>query len=320
MPWGIPKRAQVCLSVRIFFIIARPNLGPFWRLYGVHITYVISEYRMRSVGRFHDGSTVLVTNAVGERTMETTLDNIEKSRNTAQQLDWYKERQAYLDAGMLAPHRLADVFPVFASRQKVTRFVETLRYWELIDDVPGSIFECGVAGGEFLMAMAHFSSIYEPQHYTRKIVGFDTFSGFTPPSSEDKTSGAEHLIEGGLCYDSYEYLKRSVSLYDGNRMIGNMPKVFLEKGDISETLPRYLEENPATVVSLLHLDLDLYKPTADVLSFVLERMPKGSLIVFDEINHSDYPGETLAVMEKIGLRNIELKRVKEASSAGYARV
>ncbi len=252
--------------------------------------------------------------------METTSDNIERSRNTAQQLAWYEDRQAYLDSGIVAPHRLVDIFPVFSPRQRVTRFIETLRYWELVQDTPGDIFECGVAGGEFLMAMAHFSSIYEPHHYTRKIVGFDTFSGFTPPSEEDSTSSAKHMVAGGLSYDSYGYLEKSVSFYDANRMIGNIPKVVLQKGDISDTMPHYLEQNPATVISLLHLDLDLYKPTADALSFAMERMPKGSVIVFDEINHGDYPGETLAVMEKLGLRNIKLERVKEASMAGYARV
>ena len=49
-------------------------------------------------------------------------------------------------------------------------------------------------------------------------------------------------------------------------------------------------------------------------------MPKGSIVVFDEINHDDYPGETLAVMEELGINNINLNRVQEASMAGYWRV
>ena len=44
-------------------------------------------------------------------------------------------------------------------------------------------------------------------------------------------------------------------------------------------------------------------------------MPKGAVIVFDELNHSDYPGETMAVMEVLGIRNLELKRVPEATTA-----
>lgn len=220
----------------------------------------------------------------------------------------------------MLPHRLADIFPVFSPRQRVTRFIETLRYWELIENIPGDIFECGVAGGEFLMAMAHFSAIYEPHHYTRKIVGFDTFEGFTPPSEQDRTSNAAHMQQGGLHYESYEYLQDAIRFYDENRMIGNLPKVFLEKGDISKTLPEYLEKNPATVIGLLHLDVDLYQPTLDTLKLAVKRMPKGAVIVFDEINHRDYPGETIAVMDSLGLQNIELRRVREASAAAYVRL
>ena len=251
---------------------------------------------------------------------EKTIDNIETSRNTASQLNWYERRLDYFATCGLSPDRFVDTFPVFSPRQRVTRFLETLRYWELIEDIPGDIFECGVAGGEFLMAMAHFSSIYEPHHYTRKIVGFDTFEGFTPPSEQDMSSGAKHMKAGGLAYDSHTYLQAAIGFYDQNRMIGNIPKVFLEKGDISRTLPAYLERNPATVIGLLHMDLDLYKPTLDVLLAVRKRMAKGSIIIFDELNHADYPGETLAVMEAIGLETIELRRVKEASMAAYVRV
>ena len=71
------------------------------------------------------------------------------------------------------------------------------------------------------------------------------------------------------------------------------------------------------MISLLHLDLDLYTPTKKVLEIEIDRMPKGAMVVFDEINHEDYPGETIAVIEQLGLRNISLKRVKEASMAWY---
>ena len=77
------------------------------------------------------------------------------------------------------------------------------------------------------------------------------------------------------------------------------PAFELIKGDISETLPRYLEANPHLIVGLLHLDVDLYKPTKDTIELLVERIPKGGIIFFDEPNHQDYPGETIAVMETL---------------------
>jgi hypothetical protein len=31
-------------------------------------------------------------------------------------------------------------------------------------------------------------------------------------------------------------------------------------------------------------------------------MAKGSIIAFDELNHSKYPGETIAVLEELGIK------------------
>ncbi|KXI27923.1 TylF/MycF/NovP-related O-methyltransferase [Paraglaciecola hydrolytica] len=251
--------------------------------------------------------------------MQKTTDNIEKTRNTESQLSWYERRSETIDSLMIKPHQIADTLPVFSTRQHMTRFIETYEYWNLVKDIPGNIIECGVAGGNFLMAMAHFSSIFEPHHYTRKIVGFDTFEGFTEPSTEDKSSSAAHMKAGGLHYDSFDMLQSAIEMFDGNRMIGNIPKVLLKKGDISETFPKYLEEHPASTIGLLHLDLDLYKPTKDAIKLAWDRMAKGSILIFDELNHDDYPGETIAIREVLGLENVELKRVWCASMAAYCR-
>ncbi|WP_157727657.1 TylF/MycF/NovP-related O-methyltransferase [Stappia sp. ES.058] len=249
--------------------------------------------------------------------METTLDNIEKSRNTQAQLSWYETRSQAIDGLPVAPHRLVDMMPVFSTRQAVTRFLETYDYWNLIRDIPGNIIECGVAGGNFLMAMAHFASIFEPHHYTRRVVGFDTFEGFTEPTKEDLSSAARHMHKGGLAFESFDMLTSAIELFDGNRMIGHVPKVELVKGDICETFPAYLERCPAATIGLLHLDLDLYKPTRDVLDLAWDRMARGAVVVFDEINHEDYPGETIAVRESLGLDRLRLRRVPCASMAAY---
>ena len=96
------------------------------------------------------------------------ITNIEKTRNTEEQIGWYQRREELLS--QVDTPTVANNASVFSTRQQVTRFIETLRYWELVRDVPGNILECGVAGGNFLFAMAHFCSIYEPHHYTRKNV------------------------------------------------------------------------------------------------------------------------------------------------------
>jgi hypothetical protein len=47
-------------------------------------------------------------------------------------------------------------------------------------------------------------------------------------------------------------------------------------------------------------------------------MPKGAVIVFDELNAKMFPGETRAVDEVLGLKNIRIKRFSFDSYVSYA--
>ena len=86
---------------------------------------------------------------------------------------------------------------------------------------------------------------------------------------------------------------------------------------MKKELLKYLKRNPETIVSLAYFDLDLYKPTKECLDVIKSRLVKGSVIGFDELNDPDSPGETLALMETLGLNNIKLKRFKFSSRVSY---
>lgn len=112
-------------------------------------------------------------------------------------------------------------------------------------------------------------------------------------------------------------LERAIELFEDTRYLNHIPKVELVKGDITKPLPNYLEKNSHLVVSLLHLDADLYEPTKIALERLVPRMPKGAIIAFDELNMQLFPGETLATMEALGLPNLHLKRFPFTTSLSY---
>ena len=180
--------------------------------------------------------------------------------------------------------------------------------------------EVGVHRGTSLMAWAHFSAILEPVNYLREIIGFDTFEGFPSIDKKDGVGVSEHLTKGGFAVEhGMEMdLRRAIGLYDVNRLMSHIPKVKIVRGDVCETLPAYLDENPHLLVSLLHLDADLYRPTKATLDALLPRMPKGAIIAFDELNMKLFPGETLAAMEAMGIPNMRLQRFSFATSLSYA--
>lgn len=212
-----------------------------------------------------------------------------------------------------------DAFPKYSSRQSIAKFLTKYEIFKKIKNVNGSIIECGVLHGGGLLAWAKLSSILEPVNHTRKIIGFDTFEGFPSVNKKDTTTGdSSHFSDDGMVGSSYEELKKIIGLYDLNRPVNHIPKVELVKGDIIKTAPEFLKENPHLVVSLLYLDLVIYEPTKAAILTFLPRMVKGSIIVFDELNAELYPGETLAVEEILGLRNLKIKRFEFDSYVSYA--
>jgi hypothetical protein len=213
-------------------------------------------------------------------------------------------------------------FSKYVTRQTLARFLALYEIFKLALEVQGDVIEGGVNWGGGLMSFAHLSAILEPVNMQRRVIGFDTFSGFpsiAPPDLSTAVASPERH-EGGYAADAYNDLLECIELYDANRAIGHIAKIVLVKGDATETIPKYVDENPHTVVSLLHLDFDIYEPTMAALDHFVPRMPKGAVIVFDELNHPAWPGETRAVAEKLKLGSMRIRRFPFEPHISYATI
>ncbi|MDE2588115.1 MAG: class I SAM-dependent methyltransferase, partial [Patescibacteria group bacterium] len=175
-------------------------------------------------------------------------------------------------------------FSKYVPRQDITNFIAKYEIFKKIINIQGSIIECGIFLGGGLMTFAQLSSIFEPVNHQRKIIGFDTFSGFPELHKSDKKSISQHMHKGGLGVNSYDDLQKCIALFNSNRFLSHIPKIELIKGNATVTIPKFLKDNPHIVVSLLYLDFDIYKPTKVAIENFVPRMPKGSVIVFDELN------------------------------------
>ncbi len=211
-------------------------------------------------------------------------------------------------------------FALYVPRQNLTTLLVKYEIFSRILGVQGSVIECGVCFGGGLMSFAQLSAILEPTNYQRQIIGFDTFSGFPRLSGKDARALSKDAHAGGLAVDSHEEVSRCVALYDRNRFVGHIPKVELVKGDATQTIPKYLERNPHLVVSLLYLDFDVYEPTRVALELLRPRMPKGAVIGFDELNLKNWPGETMAVVETLGLSSLRIERCPFGSTISFAQL
>ena len=204
---------------------------------------------------------------------------------------------------------------LFIKRQDMSRLITVYEIYKKIINVHGSIFEFGVRWGQNLALFHSFRGMLEPFNFNRKIVGFDTFSGFPSVSEEDKKT--IKCGEMGVTENYEDFLEKVLECHERESPISHIKKFELVKGDAIRTCKEYLENNPETIVSLAYFDFDLYEPTKVCLELIKNRLVKGSVIVFDELNQPDWPGETVALNEVIGLNGIQLKRFPYNPNVSY---
>ena len=242
---------------------------------------------------------------------------------TAGDYSFRSNLEDYYESSPGSPVEKLENFAKYVPRQNLARFLARYEIFKKILDVQGSIVECGVLFGGGLMSFAKLSAILEPYNFQRRIIGFDSFTGFPSISEQDQRGLAErkskHMKPGGFGVEgAYADILKSVEVFDQNRFLNHFPKVDVIRGDFQQTGPQYLADHPHLIISCLYLDFDLYEPTKLALDYFYSRMPKGGVIVFDELNEEAFPGETIAVAERLMLGTLRIRRFPFEPRISYA--
>jgi hypothetical protein len=210
---------------------------------------------------------------------------------------------------------IADAPMCFAKRVRVQSLITRYELYKLVMNVPGDIIECGVYKGNSFAWMAHLSVILEPFAINRRFIGFDTFEGF---ASIDPTKDPADVTKDNFSDTSFDLISASLASLDLVRPVNKIKRFELVKGDIVETLPRYINDHPWMTCAMLILDTDLYAPTKVALETVLPIMPKGGVVVFDEYNYQNFPGETQALREVMNIGGLRVQKFAYESCTAYA--
>ncbi|MFY0665852.1 MAG: hypothetical protein JXQ97_14620 [Natronospirillum sp.] len=221
--------------------------------------------------------------------------------------DWQKLRKHHMNLVANTDYNWNMHSLATLSRQSLSRILYWNQLYGKIIEVPGVIMEFGVHWGASINILTALRGIYEPYNYSRKIIGFDTFSGFL---GVDITQDGKIAEDGDYSVsDDYEKaLNDILDLQEKNAPLNHLKKFELIKGDAALEVNRYLEKNSQSVVAMAIFDMDIYAPTKKVLESIVPRLTRGSLIVFDELNCEKFPGETRAVDEVLGINNLKLRR------------
>ncbi len=184
----------------------------------------------------------------------------------------------------------------------VTRIGKIITHYELykkIINIPGEVIECGVFKGSSLIRFATFRGILENPN-SRKIVGFDTFGDFPNSSYELDKKYVDNFVKAAG--------NRSISLTELKKVFEYKKFINYEliAGNIIDTIPEYIINNPALKIALLHIDVDIYEPTKVILEYMYDKVVKNGVLILDD--YSTFPGETKAVDEFVSNKNIIIRK------------
>jgi len=189
--------------------------------------------------------------------------------------------------------------------------------YQLITAIPGCVMEFGTWWGQSIITFESLRAIHEPYNHARRIIGFDTFAGYPEVGEKDRES--ETIKSGGYSTSSgyRAHLEALLAYHEAENVMSQVKKHELVEGDVVETVPRYLAQHPETIIALAFFDLALYEPTKACLAAIKPHLVKGSVLAFDELNAPEYPGETVAVAEIMGLTEHEIYRSKYLPDRSY---
>lgn len=205
----------------------------------------------------------------------------------------------------------------YLKRHTLMRILHFANLYEMIVEIPGDILDFGVQYGASTATLTNLRGMLEPFNASRNIVAFDTFEGLRGVSVKD---GAAQEKGHAVPKDYDQVLTDLLRTHEQMSPLGHMTRTFVYKGDARETVDKWLEDFPGAPIALLHLDMDLYEPTVEVINKVRERLVAGSVVVLDELTARFFPGETRALMDVFGLANLKLRRSRNQPYAAWFRV
>lgn len=189
----------------------------------------------------------------------------------------------------------------FSHPARINKLIAHFELYKTIINLPGHVFELGVYKATSLIRLATFRSLLE-NDFSRKIVGFDAFGKFPQENltlAEDKNFIEKFENAGG---DGL-----SVSEVKSILAKKNFENVELVEGNVFDTIPNYLKNNPETRICFLHLDMDVKEPTAYALQELYERVVPNGLIVIDDYN--SVAGASDAVDEFVAKNKLSIEKL-----------
>lgn len=203
-----------------------------------------------------------------------------------------------------------NTFMLTADTNVFNKLASKFFFLSLARNIPGDIVELGVFKGS---GMAGWLKVGSSLQTNRKVIGFDFFN------QKDLIESIK-TMDGELMESLFNDRNFNPTGYKEilNILLTNMHfKNFeLHQGDVFDTIPRYLAENPGFRISIVNCDLDTEAPTYFSLNQLWPRVVKNGILIFDEYGINEWT-ESDAVDRFISEKGLELIRTDYSSPSAY---
>jgi len=190
------------------------------------------------------------------------------------------------------------------SNERLFGLIEAVKY-VIQHNIPGDFVECGVWKGGSMMAIAE--TLLKLGINNRQLYLYDTFSGMTAPTEEDKDSlnrNAADQLENDADNKSESVVWAYSTLDEVKKNFANIAypseNIHFIKGDILQTIPNYIPNQ----IALLRLDTDWYASTRHEMIHLYPLLNKNGVLIIDD--YGFWKGSRQAVDEYITEQNIQI--------------
>lgn len=249
--------------------------------------------------------------------MDSNQIDPRKVRPSEQEEETRSQLRMMFEKRPIPSEQILENLELYMRPQRISEILSFHHLYQQILDVHGIIIEFGVRWGRHLSVLSALRAIYEPYNFYRKIIGFDTFTGFLEAVPEDGKSDRVHVGSMSVSENYEQYLEKILALHEAEAPLSHIRRTELLKGDAPQMLAEYLKNNPETIIALAYFDMDLYQPTKSCLELIQPYLVKGSILAFDELLHPEFPGETLALKEVVDLKKYKIERFSTAPYPCY---
>ena len=180
-------------------------------------------------------------------------------------------------------------YGLFSGSNNLFKTIKIIEIVNKISNVKGDIIEFGVWNGNTSLLIKKVIDILQIK---KKIYLFDHFMGLNHISSKDKEKFR------GMYRGSLPLIKDLIKFF-------KFKKIEIIEDDAINLDSNYFSGKK---FSLVIVDVDLYEPTQKILDSVHKSLSKNGLIIFDEANKDDFPGEKQAMKEFFKKHNKNYKK------------